>query len=164
MADNTTTNTECIRIADQLTRAFEGEAWHGPALKELLSDVTGEEAAARPVAAGHSIWELVLHIEVWAHVSAEAIRGVPMPKIVNTPRDWPPAAEGDAAWTEAKNNLFRTGAELAQAMRGFADSRFQEIVPGRSYDFYRLFHGIVQHSLYHGGQIAILKKALQTPS
>ena len=43
-------------------------------------------------------------------------------------------------------------------MRG--DARLQDTVPGRQYDFYYLFHGIVQHSLYHGGQIAMLKKAM----
>ena len=42
----------------------------------------------------------------------------------------------------------------------FDDAKLQAIVPGRPYDFYHLFHGIVQHSLYHGGQIAMLKKAL----
>ncbi len=49
---------------------------------------------------------------------------------------------------------------LAGAIEGFADARLEEVVPGREYDFYYLFHGIVQHSLYHGGQIAMLKRAV----
>ncbi len=53
------------RIADQLRRAFDGSAWHGPALLELLKDVDAATAAARPLPNVHSIWELVLHIAVW---------------------------------------------------------------------------------------------------
>ncbi len=57
----------------------------------------------------------------------------------------------------------RGGKELAAAVEKFGDERLGETVPGRNYAFYNLFHGIVQHSIYHGGQIAILKKALGTP-
>ena len=55
--------TEIERIEDQLKRSLEGEAWHGPALEELLADVRAEQAAAKPVPPAHSIWEIVLHIK-----------------------------------------------------------------------------------------------------
>lgn len=153
-------NTECLRIADQLRRAFEGKAWHGPAFRELLTDLTAEQASARPLASAHSIWELVLHVEVWMQATAEAIQGVPMLNIVGTDRDWPPDRDRSAAaWASATDHLFQTGERLAEAMEGFADDHLNETVPGRKYNFYYLFHGIVQHSLYHAGQIALLKKA-----
>ena len=153
-------NTECSRIADQLRRAFSGNAWHGPALRELLANVTAEQAVASPLPAAHSIWELVLHIEVWAHAAREATKGTPMPKIVGTEEDWRSAGNSAAAWTSTQDRLFSTAEQLAQAVERFGDDRLQEIVPGRKYDFYYLFHGIVQHSLYHGGQIGMLKKAV----
>jgi hypothetical protein len=56
--------------------------------------------------------------------------------------------------------MFHNAGNLAQAIEGFDDAKLRAIVPGRQYDFYYLFHGIVQHSLYHGGQIAMLKKAI----
>ena len=52
--------SEAARIADQLRRAFDGEAWHGDSLFEILKGVSAKQAAARPVANAHSIWELVL--------------------------------------------------------------------------------------------------------
>jgi hypothetical protein len=54
--------TETHRINSQLKRAQEGQAWHGPSLRELLDGVTAEQAAARPIPNAHSIWELVNHI------------------------------------------------------------------------------------------------------
>jgi uncharacterized damage-inducible protein DinB len=152
-------NTECLRIADQLRRAFEGQAWHGPALRELLADVKAAQAHAHPLSGTQSIWELVLHIEVWTRAALGAVQGKPMPKIVGTEEDWPLVKDADAgAWTTAMNQLFQTNNELAAAIEQFDDASLKEIVPGRTYDFYYLFHGIVQHSLYHAGQIALLKK------
>jgi hypothetical protein len=152
-------NSESIRIADQLRRAFAGDPWHGPPLRDLVAGVTAEEACARPPASAHSIWELVAHIDLWARIAFEATRGVPMPELYGTEKDWIAVGDGSAVeWAEATDRLFLTCEELARAVEGFADARLQETVPGRAYDFYYLFHGIVQHSLYHGGQIAMLKR------
>lgn len=158
-------STECARIADQLRRAFEGKAWHGPSLKELLADVGVEQAGARPMANSHTIWELVSHIEVWTKAALECLDGTPMPKIFGTPEDWPRSPDRSAeAWSAATRQLFARGSALASAIESLNDSRLTEIVPGRpQYSFYVLFHGVVQHSLYHAGQIALLKRANAGP-
>ena len=154
------TRSECARIADQLRRAFGNDPWHGPPLSELLDGVTAEQARARPVADAHSIWELALHIELYVRVALDATRGVPMPKLYETREDWPAAGEGHEEWEAANRRLFQACEELARAIEGFGDERLGDTAPGRDYDFYYLFHGIVQHSLYHAGQIALLKKEL----
>ena len=168
MATTTTTNTECARIASQLRSVFEREAWHGPSLRELLSDITSERAKARPLAAAHSIWELVLHIEVWTRYAREAMHGRPIPAFVeNMPpeQNWPLINDSTAAgWKAATDKALRAGSDLASEIESFGDERLRETVPGRSYDFERLLRGSVQHCVYHSGQVAILKKALQTPS
>ena len=41
--------TETFRLADQIRRAFEGSAWHGDPILELLADVDAKTAAARPI-------------------------------------------------------------------------------------------------------------------
>jgi uncharacterized damage-inducible protein DinB len=154
-------SSESARIADQLRRAFRGEAWHGPALLDLLAEVTPGEARVRPLRSVHSIWELVLHIDVYVRAGFEATQGTPMPKIYGTERDWPALKDDSAvAWFDAQDRLFQNAEKLVQAIEKFDDTKLTDTVPGRPYDFYHLFHGIVQHSLYHGGQIAILKKAI----
>jgi hypothetical protein len=153
-------NPECLRIADQLRRAFIGEPWHGDPLSELLADITAKQAYARPLPSGHSIWELILHIDAYVKAAYEVTEGIPMPQMYKTPRDWPPVSDSSTPeWTVAKEGLFESAERLAAGIDGFADERLADTVPGREYDFYYLFHGIVQHSLYHGGQIAMLKRA-----
>lgn len=168
MATTTTTNTECSRISAQLRSVLDGDAWHGPSLRDLLNDIGPQQASARPLSAAHSIWELTLHIEVWAHYALAAMHGTPIPPFVeNMPpeQNWPLIKESTpAAWNAAREKVLRTGTDLASAIENFGDERLRETVPGRSYDFERLLRGSVQHCVYHSGQIAMLKKALQTPA
>jgi len=74
-------------------------------------------------------------------------------------QDWPAAGEPDEdRWSETIHNLDAAHAELAQAIRHYAPERLSEKAPGKEYSIYFLLHGIVQHNLYHAGQIAILRK------
>jgi hypothetical protein len=84
-----------------------------------------------------------------------------MPLLDGTGKDWPPAGSGEAVkWFDAQDRTFHDAEKLARAIEQFDDIKLKQTVPGRPYNFYFLFHGIVQHSLYHAGQIAILKKAV----
>jgi uncharacterized damage-inducible protein DinB len=152
------TNSEPARIADQLRRAYEGDAWHGPALLELLEGVDARTAAAKPLANVHSIWELLLHTAVWDEATLQRLAG----RVCQPTGDanFPPVKEPtEAAWRKAVAEAKRTHDTLVKTVEGLPDSRLRDQVPGKDYNFYHLLHGVVQHELYHAGQIAILKKA-----
>ena len=150
--------SEAKRIADQLRRAFEGSAWHGPALLELLADVNAVTAAAKPLANVHSIWELVLHIEAWDGAGLRRLAGDKYQPtgLANFPM---PPKPTEAAWRKAVAAAKRTHDALVKTVAALSDERLRDRVPGKRYDFYHMLHGIAQHELYHAGQIALLKKA-----
>jgi uncharacterized damage-inducible protein DinB len=150
---------ETKRIASQLRRSYEGEAWHGPSLRELLEDVTAERAAAKPLAGAHSIWELVLHIDAWERAALAVVGGSRFDVLAGD-ADWPPPRETSAeAWQGALDRLESTTRELVAVIRAMDDARLEELAGGREFNLYFLLHGVVQHNLYHAGQIALLKKA-----
>ena len=153
--------TETERILDQLRRAFEGNAWHGPSVREALAGVTASQAHARPLANAHSIWELVQHIAVWEDVGRRRLEGDRAQIEISSPTDWPPAADrSEAAWEQAKAALDRGHETLRAAITRVDESRLDEpILEGMS-TVYVTLHGVIQHDLYHAGQIAMLKKAL----
>lgn len=152
-------SSEAARIADQLRRAFDGSAWHGPALFELLDGVDAATAAAKPFADVHSIWELVLHIAVWDKAASVRLGGIKTEP--EGEENFPVVPKPTAAnWRQAARQLARDHNELVKTVEALPDSRLWERVPGKKYDFYFNLHGVVQHELYHAGQIAILKKAL----
>src|SRR5919199_1641697 len=95
---------EVERIADQLRRAHEGGAWHGPSVRELLAGVTAEQAAARPFEGAHSIRELVEHVEAWERAILRRLGGDPA-AIYKTPEDWPEAEASEEAWRAAQRRL-----------------------------------------------------------
>jgi len=152
--------SETARLADQIRRAFEGEAWHGDSLLELLADVDAKQAAAHPIQNAHSIWELVLHIAAWDDAVRRRTGGTAVK--LSDKENFPPVSDTtDAAWRKALAHLKQTHNDLAKAVAAFPDSRLQEQVPGKTegyYDFFYMFSGIVQHELYHAGQVALLKK------
>jgi len=150
--------SEATLIANQLRRAFAGAAWHGPALLELLADVDAKTAAARPLADVHSIWELVLHIAAWDQAASRRLNGEKCQPVgvENFPLTPKPTA---AAWRKALAAAKRTHDALVKTVAELPDSRLRDRVPGKRYDFYHMLHGVVQHELYHAGQIAVLKKA-----
>lgn len=149
---------EIRRIQDQLRRAFEGAAWHGPSLKELLSGVTADAAAAKPFPSVHSIQEIILHIAAWKRAGIRMLSGEAVK--LEPEEDWP---HRDLAWEEASQALDASQSGLLQAISHLSEAQLEDRVPGQPYSVYFLLHGIVQHDLYHAGQIAILRKRQQTP-
>ena len=150
------------RVAEAIERSVSGPMWHGPALADLVGDVTAEQAAARPVPGAHSIWELVLHVSSWTEIVRERLVG--SAKSEPTPEeDWPPVRDQSAAaWRAAVERLKEAHRELAADVAQLDDSMLIGRVPGREHSVLAMIHGVVEHDAYHGGQIAILKRALQS--
>ncbi len=150
--------SEISFIVNQFNRAFDGEAWHGPALMEILDDVDARTAAARPLGNGHSIWELVLHVAAWEQVVTRRLAGQAT-NLTDAQNFGHVERESDEAWQEAVRSLRQNHAELIGAVSTLAESRLNEGVPGKDYDARFMLYGAVQHAAYHGGQIALLKRA-----
>ena len=148
---------EISRIQDQLKRAFEGGAWHGPSVREVLDGVTAEKAAARPIASAHSIWEIVLHVSGWTDVVRRRVEG----ENLDEPEegDWPAVTDtGDAAWTAALATLEERHRRLESTLADLKESRLGEAVSEGKSSAYVTLHGHIQHNAYHAGQIAVLRK------
>ncbi|MDX6613097.1 MAG: hypothetical protein QOD75_2283 [Blastocatellia bacterium] len=150
--------TELERIQDQMKRAYEGEAWHGPSVRETLADISAKTATSRPLPGAHNIWELVLHIAAWKAAVRRRLEGDRAQ--LSPEEDWPAVIETDeAAWNSTRDALERAHANLLAAVARLDDSMLHEpILPGMSSRYITL-HGVIQHDLYHTGQIGILKKA-----
>jgi len=149
--------SEISRISDQLHRAFHGEAWHGPALMEVLEDVNASTAAAHPVASAHSIWELVYHVTTWKGVVVRRLAGE---AVEPTPdENFPPVTDAsEDAWQRSLTGLKQAQQQFERTVSALPDSRLADPVPGRPYNVYVMLHGFIQHDIYHAGQIALLKK------
>ena len=169
MAHGTFVN-EISRIVNLLEAEHGGEPWHGSALSAILAGVTHTQAAARPIAGGHSIWELVLHIAAWKNEARRRLAGAPAAEPLEG--DWPDVGAVTAdRWLEAREHLELAHRLLVSAVKAFPepqlftptnDPRHED--PGLTATYYELLHGVTQHDAYHAGQIAILRRGNAEPS
>lgn len=157
-------------IVDEMERAHYGDAWHGSSVGELLDDVSAAQAASRPIANAHSIWEVALHIRSWRR---EVLRRLSS-RQVGTPEDgdWPATPEATApaseeAWKRDRASLAEATRSLQEAVRKVSPDELDKLYEkkrdpalGTGVTMRVLLHGVAQHDAYHGGQIAILKKAV----
>lgn len=153
---------EIGRIVDQLEREYEGEPWHGSPLTAILKDISHEQAAKKPLAGAHSIWELVRHITAWKNEVRDRLSG----RRAGEPRegDWPAVNDTTAdSWKQALTALETSHWLLMSAVREFPEENLpvptnDHRAAGLAPTHYELLMGILQHDAYHAGQIALLKK------
>src|SRR5262245_30055414 len=148
---------ELTRLEEQMRRAFEGEAWHGPAVLETLAGIPVEAAAAHPIPGAHSIWEIVLHLAATYRLVLHRIKG--HSGSLSPEQDWPQIRASEAErWRESVEELRRLNREVRVAILAFAEDRLdQMLAPGHS-SAYVHFAGLAQHDAYHSGQISFLRK------
>jgi uncharacterized damage-inducible protein DinB len=148
---------ETERIRDQFERSFKGPSWHGLAVLEVLDGVTAAQAAARPVAHPHSIWDITLHMTTWKSVVARRVRGEVVGNIPDD-EDWPPAGKGADEWAATVERLKATHEDLVAALGSLREEQLDEPPYEKASSRYIQLHGAIQHDLYHAGQIVVLKK------
>ena len=160
-----TTTTELDRIIDQLQRAYDGDAWHGPSLSDALDGVDARQAVHRPIADGHTIAEIVRHVTTWTREITRRLRSG-MAQDLEEP-DWQRrAVANDEEWAALLDALDAAQEELVGEMKKLTDADLDGMIGdvrdralGSGISRYVMLHGLVQHHIYHAGQIALLRKA-----
>ncbi|QHT68198.1 DinB family protein [Rhodocytophaga rosea] len=153
---------EILRISHLLHETYEGSPWHGQPVKQVLQGINAQQAALRILSDTHTMWEIVRHMTAWRNFAFQKIEGDRSFDILNAEQDWPFIDVADESnWQEDLQALENSQQQLLQAINTMEDKGLEDIVNGRQYTFYILLHGIIQHDLYHTGQIALLKKHLK---
>lgn len=148
---------ETRRLVRLIRRAFEGPAWYGPAIQEVLEDFDPEDADLR-VGGSQSPLELLLHMVQWRQYAIRLLKGDHA--LVSREEMTYPRVEngGEYGWTDARVRLDNSQAELVRLVERFPAERLDEEVPERDFTWATLLHGLVNHDVYHLGQLRFLQK------
>ena len=150
-------------LIDTVRRSFDGDAWHGPALRDVLNGVSAQDAARRPPGGAHSIWELTLHVAAWANEVARRLQG-------HAPAD---PQEGDwpvtgGSWDDAVERVFAARDRVLGVLNDLAEADLQtrpaqtrDPALGTGFSYAGLAEGLAQHNAYHGGQIMMLRRIIR---
>lgn len=152
-----TEKSEQVRLEDQVHRSYSGGAWHGPSLTEVLDGVDAA-LASRSSSNAHSIWEIVRHVTGCQAMVAERLDGNSGYEYPDG--DWPEVADTTPeAWKSALSELEASNERLRNVIAGLSPAHITETdEEGKSWRYENIL-GLIQHNIYHAGQIALLRKS-----
>jgi uncharacterized damage-inducible protein DinB len=151
-------NEQIQQIADFYRAVTIKGAWYGPTVAELIAKILPELATTPPVPGAHSISELLQHLLLWNERIRNTSESRPMPRW-EADKEW---AEPPIPWKELVARWNQSRDLLEEKIRNFPAEDLTKQVPGRSYAYETLLNGIVQHTIYHSGQMAMVLSMLQS--
>lgn len=141
---------------------IEGENWYGENFRNKIDGLTETQAFERPVARVHTVAELVSHLTAWRCSNIGKLKGQPTGLTMESPENWKDnellKQEG---WEPLKKAFYKTAEELVRLMEERDDAFLEETYNGNDHDWRSLFEGLIQHDIYHLGQIAITIKLME---
>lgn len=141
------------RISELLRSTFDGEAWYGPSVMSVLKDISPEQVFNK-IGESNSIIELVEHMTAWRNFTIKKLQGDVSFDIKTDEMNFPQSKD----WNKSLEGLKESQHKLLGLLEDLPDERLVAFVEGRKYSFQVLLHGIIQHDIYHLGQIQLIKK------
>lgn len=147
-----------IDCANELKKAYSGNAWHGNNLSSIISSVKDDQVFKRPIPNAHTIAELVLHMTAWTEEVISRLMGAEVKEPENG--NWPEVTEETAiAWEIILRGFHVANEKLINFTMMMNEDQWKERVDypsGERISNYELVNGLIQHHAYHGGQISLL--------
>jgi len=147
----------CQEIAETYRAVTIKGAWYGPTVAELLERISPEVATTAPAPGAHTIAVLLQHLLLWNERIRKTDADHPMPKW-EAEKEW---AEAAIAWNELVPRWKHSRDLLEERMRNFPFEDLGKQTPGRTYAYEFMLNGIVQHTIWHSGQIAMVLNMVQ---
>lgn len=154
------------KLTIQLHQILSGDPWYGSNTYDILAQISFESAYEKPSGAVHNIAEIVLHMIAWTEEVMDRMNG--QTAGLPTSGDWPEIGTPDEQkWQDYKDDLKLVNTNLVGVIQNFPieqweelinDERDRELGTGVSYE--ALIAGLIQHHVYHSGQIAILNRII----
>ena|SRR5579862_7972298 len=146
------------RILKQYDSVMSGTPWHGDAIWQILDGISPAAAAARPLPNAHSIWEIVGHMAFWENVGVKRLQGERAGLVEDANFPTMPAAS-EENWKKALDALRASSRAFRESLSALDPAKLDELTAAGKRTYYEEAHGIIEHHVYHAGQIAMLKKA-----
>ncbi len=147
--------SELKRILQHYDGVLNGDAWHGDAIWKILEAIPAQTAAARPL----SGTQLVSHMTFWEGVVTKRLAGLRAGLVEELNFPAMPAAS-EAKWEETLGEFRASNHAFREALVKLDPAKLEQLTAAGKRTYYDEAHGIIEHHVYHLGQIAMLKKAL----
>lgn len=152
------------QLQTELENVITGQPWYGDPVYNTLSRITFESAYEKPLNSAHNIAQLILHMISWTEEVIDRMNEKPagMPLSGN----WnDPGAPDEEKWKMYIDDFKLVNVSLVKAIQDFPEEKWHEpIIDERNEEpvvtYAELVRGLIQHHIYHQGQIALLLRVL----
>ena len=148
---------------DLVNEGYRKKAWHGPNLRGSVRGLTPQEAAWRPAANRHNIWENVVHCAYWKYIVRRRILGEEKGSFPLKGSNWfaRPEIASARAWEQDLELLETCHRTMYEAIAGLRATDLLVIPKGSTVSNANIIRGIASHDIYHAGQIQLLKRLMR---
>jgi len=148
-------------IIKNLENILTGQPWYGRAVIELLDEVNPKTVNEKPGGSDHSLLELLYHMNTWTEFTLNRLRGDRDNDLAASEAlDWRKIDPKKHSWKKGMTEFKRLNRAIITVLKTKDDDFLKEIVDYRKYNYRFLLHGMMQHHIYHIGQIAYINKLL----
>ena len=148
-------------LLNLIDQAFDHRAWHGTNLRGSIRGLKAKEAAWRPAAGRHNIWETVVHAAYWKYIVRRRILSEARGSFPLEGSNWfvrPTGNPSDEEWKKDVKLLAEAHRTMRAAVAGMTDAQLKVTPKGSKVSNSEIIMGIASHDLYHAGQIQLLKR------
>jgi uncharacterized damage-inducible protein DinB len=154
-------NREVQYIITTLKDTLEGDPWYGLAMYKALEDVEPACVFINPDEKGHALIELLYHVVTWAQFVQNRMEDPDSPvSWFEGEGDWREIDPTTHTWKNGLEALKKAHRRIIEILQTKDDSFLESPVKQRKYNMGYLLRGLVQHNIYHLGQMIYVKKLL----
>lgn len=147
-------------IASQLQEVLFGAPWYGKSFMELLNEVEEGKFYHKPNGNSHSIADLLYHMITWAEFTQYRIERKPQDMNGVEAMDWREIDPAEHSKDKGITQFSQCIHAIVELLQNGEDRMLDEKVDYREYNFRFLLYGLIQHTIYHLGQVAYVNKLL----
>jgi len=152
------------KLQQELEKVLSGRPWYGSSVYQITEPVSFEAAFEKSPGASHTIAEIVLHMVAWTEEVMDRMNG--MTAGVPSSGDWPETGTPtEQKWQSYVEDLKLVNVNLIGIIQNFPEEQWSEAIDDQRGDrpvvtYEDLILGLIQHHIYHSGQIALLNRMI----
>jgi uncharacterized damage-inducible protein DinB len=152
-------NKDVQSLMKRLENTHSGEPWFGRSVQSLLADVDAKKAAVHKGGSSHTLLDILWHMNTWMAFSLDRIKKENNFDLKTAEAlDWRKIDPKKDTWKKALAEYEKLHKQTVKELHTKDDDFLLEIVEFRKYNFRYLINGLIEHNIYHAGQIALLNK------
>jgi uncharacterized damage-inducible protein DinB len=154
-------NKEINSLIRRIENVNGGEPWFGRAVYTILEEVDPKKIYEKPKGSEHSLIELLYHMITWASFTLDRLEKNKISDLAAAESlDWRTIDPKVHTWKKGVAEFKSIHKKIIALLKKKDDIFLKEIVDYRNYNYHFLVNGMIEHNIYHLGQVAYLKKLL----